>query len=307
MHIRRHRRVVLAFCLVIIVFTVSGISALVGQVRPPSTPNRPQRPHAKGATPRETPFYQDHRRGNGTDLESRTPLLSPAEASTPSNRLDELGIDEIEENEVGADEPAQVFADKTPLPFSATINDSESEGQEETRLVSTAEGGGRVNRRSGWGASLFWAGGILLAGLLARHYLVSHVAFENGASSPIEVLSRQSIGPQQQLLLLSFGQKLLLVGVTPSGLSTLSTIDAEEEVQSILEQMRSASSERSGTKLHDLFRMLSPRNERSFSPPASIRVSTTTRTTPTPRGASGQHVSSSRHVSQTQAEEVADD
>ncbi len=131
--------------------------------------------------------------------------------------------------------------------------------------------------RSGFGSSVAWALGILAVGWLARQFLKSGGPLSNVAPSAIELLSRQSIGPQQQLALVRLGRRILLVGTTPTGMSTLATVDDPVEVQTILSELR-ASTSQVGPTLLDLFR-----NNRSEptrdSAPVSVSLSTNSRAT----------------------------
>ena len=48
--------------------------------------------------------------------------------------------------------------------------------------------------------------------------------------------------PQQQLALIRLGSRVLLVGTTPSGMSTLATIDHPAEVEELLKELQSGKS-----------------------------------------------------------------
>lgn len=58
----------------------------------------------------------------------------------------------------------------------------------------------------------------------------------------IEVLSRIAIAPRNHLLLVRIGQRLLVLGDSPNGLSSLANLDNPEEVAAILLQVASAKS-----------------------------------------------------------------
>lgn len=151
--------------------------------------------------------------------------------------------------------------EKTPLP--------DSDFTEGTEPTSATRG------RSGFGSSLAWALGILAAGWLARQFLKSGGPLSIAAPSAIELLSRQSIGPQQQLALVRFGRRMLLVGTTPTGMSTLATVDDPEEIQTIVAELR-ASTSQVGPTLLDLFRNKRAEPNRD-SVPASVSLSTHSR------------------------------
>ena len=153
---------------------------------------------------------------------------------------------------------------KTPLP--------------ESDFTDTAEPASTARGRSGFGSSGAWALGILAAGWLARQFLKSGGALSMGPPSSLELLSRQSIGPQQQLALIRLGQRILLVGTTPTGMSTLATVDDPAEVQAIVAELRPSTTQ-VGPTLLDLFRSRRSEPTRD-SAPASVSLSTHRRAAP---------------------------
>ncbi len=167
-----------------------------------------------------------------------------------------------------------VRRDKTPLP-AADFPDATD--------PNPSAGG-----RSGFGSSVAWALGILAAGWLARQFLKSGGPLSMGAPSAIELLSRQSIGPQQQLALVRLGRRILLVGTTPTGMSTLATVDDPEEVHAIVCELR-ASTSQVGPTLLDLFRSRRSEPTRD-SATASVSLSTSRRTASSERLAANREV-----------------
>lgn len=73
---------------------------------------------------------------------------------------------------------------------------------------------------------------IFLARLLIRRF--GHSGQGVGRSEPVSVISRTSVGPRQQLLLVEMGPKLLLVGASASGFSSLGEVSDPDEVASLL-------------------------------------------------------------------------
>jgi len=55
-----------------------------------------------------------------------------------------------------------------------------------------------------------------------------------GTGKALDVIARVAVAPHQQLLLVRLGQRLVLVGSGPSGLSTLSEISQADEVSALL-------------------------------------------------------------------------
>jgi flagellar biosynthetic protein FliO len=60
------------------------------------------------------------------------------------------------------------------------------------------------------------------------------------AAGVVEVLSRTSVSPRQQVLLVRFGKRLLLVGSGPQGLRTLAEAASPEESAELLEAARAS-------------------------------------------------------------------
>ena len=88
----------------------------------------------------------------------------------------------------------------------------------------------------GWGqtviALLVVLAIILLLRIVLKRFSRPQMALKGGA---VEVLARTSIQPRQHLLLVRLGRRLLLLGSTPSGLSTLSVVSDPEEVAELTE------------------------------------------------------------------------
>ncbi len=164
-------------------------------------------------------------------------------------------------NEISG-QPAATRIGKTPLP--------------PADFEAGAEPASPSRGRSGFGSSVAWALGILAAGWLIRQFLASRGPLAMGAPAAIELLSRQSIGPQQQLALVRFGRRILLVGTTPTGMSTLATVDDPVEVQAIVAELRPSTS-KMGPTLLDLFRGQRTDTSRDDSAPVSVSLSTTSR------------------------------
>jgi|GEM_PF-2844061 len=138
---------------------------------------------------------------------------------------------------------------KTPLPGVSDPGDINQAAVDEAALEAASARTGR----SGFGSSVIWAIGILAVGWIVRQFLKASGQLSFGAPSVLEVLSRQSIGPQHQLTLIRFGPRVLLIGTTPTGMSTLATVEDPAEVEAIVTELRPASA-KGGPTLFDLFR-----------------------------------------------------
>ncbi len=206
----------------------------------------------ESALTRPSPFYEqdepvvaprDRHAQRLPERAANTPAILPG--TTEINRLPET-------NRAG----------KTPLPA--------ADFEPATDPAATARG------RSGFGSSVVWALGILAAGWLVRQLLITRGPLATGTPAAIELLSRKSIGPQQQLTLVRLGHRILLVGTTPTGMSTLATVDDPVEVQAIVAELRPSTS-KMGPTLLDLFRGQRGEPNRDDSAPVSVSLSTTSR------------------------------
>ena len=83
----------------------------------------------------------------------------------------------------------------------------------------------------GWGRTVLALAIVLLVILGLRVVLKRFARPHAGArAGVVEVLARTSVQPRQHLLLVRLGRRLLLLGSSPSGLSTLSVVSDPEEV-----------------------------------------------------------------------------
>lgn len=144
--------------------------------------------------------------------------------------------------------------------------------------------------QSSYGSSVVWAMGILAAGVIIRQFLKAGGALANSAPSVVEVLSRQSLGPQQQLSVVRFGQRILLVGTTSNSMTTLAQVEDPGEVQALISELESSVGNRGVSnpfRFRPTKRQSSPsRSERSrwaetdsHSPAVSVSLSTESRST----------------------------
>lgn len=82
---------------------------------------------------------------------------------------------------------------------------------------------------------------IVLAMILGARWLFTH--FFAGARAPatsraVKVLSRTSLAPRQQILLLQIGRRVVVVGESNGQLSTLSQVEDPDEVASLVGQLQ---------------------------------------------------------------------
>lgn len=193
-------------------------------------------------------------------------------------------IDEIEADFEHSARPSPFYDDPEPQPRSSTVrrdstakierDEPELPVWEKTPLPTSDfadEGESATASRSSFGPSLFWSFGILAVGWVARQYIKGGGALPGRPSGSLELLSRQTLGPQQQLALIRLGSKILLVGATPSGMSTLTTIEDPAEVDRMMAELRPAATQTRPT-WKDLFR--SPRSDSREQPASGVSIST---------------------------------
>jgi flagellar biogenesis protein FliO len=159
-------------------------------------------------------------------------------------------------------------AGKTPLPKSG---DSEPRENADT-TDSTAP-----KTRTSYVSGVIWAMGILAAGVIIRQFLKSGGPLSNSSPGVVEVLSRQSLGPQQQLSVVRFGQRVLLVGTTSTGMTTLAQVEDPDEVQALLSELESSAANSGGS---NPFRFRRAKNHSAQSRPDRSRWADPDRTSP---------------------------
>lgn len=136
-------------------------------------------------------------------------------------------------------ESAPVLAPEAPAPESGLIG--KASGQGFPGLVDA--GRAPADERTPWLKSLlaFAVTGVLLGGgviLLKRLFPT-----RNGGkpSALMEVLARTPVGPKQSVVLLRVAGRVIVVGVSPDSMATLTEIRDEQEVERILlKEMRPA-------------------------------------------------------------------
>lgn len=276
MSVRRNRRSTLVL-LLLIALCAGGFAVCYSAEAEPFLDAEPAL--ETPSTERPTPFYEDvaatvpeadaEARAERSPL-SRVKIFPKPAKTTPRH---------VTEDPQAAPEKA-VTPEKTPLPKTL---ESESSALGEALSPLPAKS------RTSYGPSLVWAMGILAAGVIIRQFLKSGGPLSNSAPSVVEVLSRQSLGPQQQMSVVRFGQRILLVGTTSTGMTTLAEVEDPDEVQSLLAELQSSSEHGEANSLLRFRRAKRPapqsRSDRSrwaeadrTSPAVSVSLSTESRT-----------------------------
>ena len=230
---------------------------------------------------RRTPFYEEE--PVVSERESRAEQVTPLRMKSQSKTTKTTPRRSMEE--VLSEPGPGAVAQKTPLPETTYSDDA--------AIVASPHG------RSGFGSSVIWAVGILAVGWIARLFMKPGGPLSMAAPSAIELLSKQTIGPQQQIAIVRFGRRLLLVGTTPTGMTTLATVDDPAEVQSIVAELQTSPTS-AGPTLTDLFRSKQADSKhagsrRTASPSVEVTLSTESRV-----------ASHERHASSLSQREVTD-
>jgi len=121
--------------------------------------------------------------------------------------------------------------------------------REEKLLGRTSSDENRIIDRNGGGGGGWWQTALallLVVGLifLARYLLrrLGGRAVKTGGGA-VDVLARTSVSPRQQLLLVRLGQRLLLVGSGPEGMTPLSEITDPQEVERMVKLIETSKAE----------------------------------------------------------------
>ncbi|MEM6332705.1 MAG: flagellar biosynthetic protein FliO [Planctomycetota bacterium] len=139
---------------------------------------------------------------------------------------------------------------------------SSTEGSTSLDRMSSVDGGG-----NGVLSTLSALGVVIGLVFVARWVLVrmkgagSPGRVVAGTSSAVEVLTRVPIGNRQRVLLLRVGGRVVVVGDSGGGLTTLAEVRDEEEVADLLSAVSGESSRGAGSGFRDVFRGLAGGDE----------------------------------------------
>ncbi len=161
------------------------------------------------------------RTNNASSLTSTAPAA--ASAVTPAIEVAEPAF----VSAPPAREPRRLL-DRGGLSETGTLND--------TTQVNNAGGGS-------WMLQTITALGVVIGLILLLRAAWSRLTGQvvaTGHSPVVEVLSRTTIAPRNQLLLIRLGQRILVVGDSPAGLRTLAHVDDPEEIASLLTAISAA-------------------------------------------------------------------
>ncbi len=109
-----------------------------------------------------------------------------------------------------------------------------------TRSIEDDPLDGDLNRKrpGGWWQTILALGLVIVLILATRFGLQRLGVRAQLASGPIEVLTRMGVGSRQQLMLVRFGERLILVGASQGSLTALAEADGAEEIESLMASMK---------------------------------------------------------------------
>ncbi len=126
----------------------------------------------------------------------------------------------------GQDSQPSVEGSKLAGPVTKSIEDDPLDGDSDRK------------RPSGWWQTILALGLVIVLILAARFGLQRLGGRSQLASGPIEVLNRLGVGSRQQLMLVRFGERLILVGASQGALTALAEANGTEEIESLMASMK---------------------------------------------------------------------
>lgn len=126
----------------------------------------------------------------------------------------------------GQDTQPWVETDKLPAPGTGSIEDDPVAGDSKGKFT------------GGWWQTILALGLVVLLIFAARFGLQRFGGRAKLAAGPIEVLSRLAVGPRQELMLVRFGERLILVGASQGSLATLAETSDPDQVESLMASIK---------------------------------------------------------------------
>jgi len=153
-------------------------------------------------------------------------------------------------------------------PWASDTGDAVGGASRRTSGGAASGGGGTSGGASGggWVLDTLTALGVVL-GLIflvravGRRWWPSRMA-KTASASVLEVLARVAVAPRSHVLLLKLGQRILVVGESPAGMSALANVEEAEEVADLLEAVQRTSPHSASKSFAQLFGRFSGEYER---------------------------------------------
>ncbi|MCX5659557.1 MAG: flagellar biosynthetic protein FliO [Planctomycetota bacterium] len=186
------------------------------------------------------------------------PVSAPAAAPVSTAAL--LGVDASSKN-TGNATAAGTSEAPAPAPASTLLSQTASaEARERLPLggASPRAGAGSPTGSGdawSWGITTLGALGIVIGLIFVLRGALSKITGRSvtpAGQSAAEVLSRISLGPRSQMLLVRMGKRVLVLGESASGLTTLANIDDAEEVASLLASISAGKSDSASVAFNQL-------------------------------------------------------
>jgi len=215
--------------------------------RPLSSPSRAQTSHSSqnnSVTPKEPVVNQDPLKRLAERLSAQAvedqKKIDATSKATQSRRLDSKPIpmykpapstptdNEVRSKELLLSHPSE----HKPLgkPGQSGVPERSTLSSEDTPLGSDSDG-------SAWMLKTVTSLGVVIGLILIMRMVINKLSGRpaiGSRSGIVEVLSRTSISPRNQVLLLRLGQRIIVVSEGPAGVRTLADLDDPDEVSQLL-------------------------------------------------------------------------
>ncbi|MCY2984577.1 MAG: flagellar biosynthetic protein FliO [Planctomycetota bacterium] len=183
--------------------------------------------------PQSTTHADGQREFNPLPLPPRKPSPRPiASTAQPPNRMAQNSFPEVQ----GSDEVVQASYNDVSAPAKFAASTSHSQGPLELRPSSKDKAGSVERPKSSWGnaVSVFLSLAVVLSFFLLVAWLVKKsqpTSFLKLPGDVVQVMGRTPMAPRQQMYVVRFGSKLLLISHQPGQTQTLGEITDADEVQ----------------------------------------------------------------------------
>ena len=234
----------------LILTLVSGFficASVAGQERRAITPSQPQptwvspagfslnQPNPQTASPPQSTIHANGQREfNPLPQPPRNTNPRPiASTVQPPTRMAQNSFPEVQDNR---SEVVQASYTDVLTPNKSTASTSNSQGPLELRTSSKDKAGSVERPKSSWGTavSMFLSLAVVLSFFLLVAWLVKKsqpTSFLKLPGDVVQVMGRTPMAPRQQMYVVRFGSKLLLISNQPGQTQTLGEITDADEVQ----------------------------------------------------------------------------
>ncbi|GEM_PF-3517967 len=214
----------------------------------PSLPSNPVTPAAPSQAPAEKdPLTELARRLSAEAAKKEQQISANRQANSAASTASESkplpmyapspAADRATENEVRSKEL-----------LLANPNERKALGKQGQSLVPDSDPNetkqlGEFNDSGSWILNTITALGVVIGLIIAMRLILNKIsgrAVLGGRTGVVEVLSRTSISPRNQVMLLRLGQRIIVVSEGPNGVRTLANLDDPNEVAGLLTHINSS-------------------------------------------------------------------